>query len=136
MKRSRLLLTSVVLEILDMVNNFMKSLLVVLLSAVMTACVSPNYCKGEAVDPEHSDWKCAAAVTTDVVLVAGAVALVVVGVDALSNSSGGGSSSNYSQPPCQCPDDIAADGSQCGQRSAWFIEGGDKPYCEGYGWGR
>lgn len=117
-----------------MVNNFMKSLLIVLLSAVMTACVSPNYCKGEAVDPEHSDWKCAAAVTADVVLVAGTVVLI-----AAAASGGGGSSnssSNYSQPPCQCPDDIAADGSQCGQRSAWYIPGGDKPYCEGYGWGR
>lgn len=109
----------------------MKQLIVVVLTMILVGCVSPQYCDETQYGGEINYAKCTAAVAADVVLVAGAVVLV-----AAAAGAGGSSSNNMSYAdPCVCPDDIAADGSICGDRSAWSRVGGDKPYCEGYGWG-
>jgi len=41
------------------------------------------------------------------------------------------SRANYhaSGRPCACPDDLASNGSRCGQRSAYSRPGGAEPYC-------
>src|SRR4030081_2565927 len=32
--------------------------------------------------------------------------------------------------PCACPEDLARNGSRCGQRSAYSRPGGAEPYCQ------
>jgi hypothetical protein len=54
-------------------------------------------------------------------------AAVVASEGGYGGGRGGGHS--YYAGNCECPNDLAADGSRCGARSAWSRPGGREPYC-------